>query len=55
MSVRSAVRIASSASCLALLNPIKGAFLGSHSRTMLVLGKASKIALSLLSIRMDSC
>ena len=38
ISVRFAMRMASSASCFALLNPIKVIFLGSQRKTMLVFG-----------------
>ena len=54
MSARLAVRIASSASCLALLKPMKGAFLGSQMSTMLAWGYLSKRLLSLLRNSMDT-
>src|ERR1700679_1231294 len=54
ISARSAVRIASSASWFALLKPIKGIFLGSHRKTILVLGFESKMVLNFLSIEIDT-
>jgi hypothetical protein len=48
------VRIASRASCFALLKPTKGAFLGNHRKTMLVLGHVSKMSLSFLRTKIDS-
>ncbi|KAI0279256.1 hypothetical protein BGY98DRAFT_969508 [Russula aff. rugulosa BPL654] len=53
MSVGFAIRIASSASSLALWKPSKGASLGSHIMTMLVFGWDSSMIPSLLSIEMD--
>ena len=48
------VWIASSASCFALLKPSSGAFLGSHSSTMLVLEWDLRMTLNLLKSRIDS-
>jgi len=54
MSVRFAVRIASIASCFALLKPTKGVFLGSQRKTMLVFGWDSRMRLNLWRSQMDS-
>ena len=54
--VRSAVRMASNASCLALLKPTKGIFFGSHCKTTLMLGCVLRSSPSILRcLRDTSC
>jgi hypothetical protein len=52
MSATFVVRIASGASCFALLNPTNGAFSGSQRMTMFVLGWNSRTTSSFFSVEM---